>query len=65
MSEDTSAWVQSAQDAIFARAYGVEVEWSDEDKEYVATSPCYPSLSWLATTPTGARDGLLALIAEL
>ena len=65
MNDDAATWVQSLNNHIVARSYGIGVEWSKEDKECVATSPLYPSLSWLAPTPTEARDGLLALIADL
>ena len=58
-------WVQSARASIFARMHGVEVSWSAEDMEWVATSPNYPSLSWLSPTYSGAVSGLLVLIARL
>ncbi|MGV8966389.1 MAG: type II toxin-antitoxin system HicB family antitoxin [Cellulomonas sp.] len=41
------------------------VTWSAEDDEYVATSPEFPSLSWLATTQEDALRGLRDLIAEV
>lgn len=41
------------------------VSWSDEDEEYVATTPSYPSLSWLAPTEAEALSGLKDMIAGL
>lgn len=38
------------------------VKWSEEDEEWVATTPTYPSLSWLATTPAFALLRLTQLI---
>ena len=41
------------------------VTWSAEDQEFVATCSEFPSLSWLASTPSEALAGLLRLkIAE-
>jgi hypothetical protein len=41
------------------------LHWSEEDGEWVATCPAYPSLSWLALTPPEALTGLMRLIAEV
>lgn len=41
------------------------VTWSGEDSEYVATSPAYPSLSWLDPDPAAALTGLLELLATI
>jgi hypothetical protein len=43
--------------------YTFHVAWSAEDREFVATCPELPSLSWLALTPTEALAGLVGLIA--
>jgi hypothetical protein len=40
----------------------VSISWSDEDDEYVATTPLYPSLSWLDPDPAAATDGLVELV---
>ena len=40
------------------------VAWSEEDGEYVATTPAYASLSWLAPTPTAALAGLIELTRQ-
>ncbi len=44
--------------------YSVVVAWSEEDGEYVATSPEWPELSWLATSEPEAIGGLRTVIAE-
>ncbi|WP_267625947.1 hypothetical protein [Gordonia sputi] len=41
------------------------VIYSNEDQEWVATSPNFPSLSWLAATPDDAVRGLERLIDEV
>ncbi len=41
------------------------VSYSREDGEWVATSPSYPSLSWLAPSPEEAIRGMDELIAEV
>ncbi len=41
------------------------VQWSAEDGEYVATVNRFPSLSWLAPTAEGARQGLEAVVAQV
>ena len=40
------------------------LEWSEEDQEWVATCPEFPSLSWLAPGPIQALAGLTRLIRE-
>lgn len=42
----------------------IDVRWSEEDQEYVATHPSYPSLSWLDADPDEARRGLKRLMAD-
>ncbi len=41
------------------------VRYSDEDNEWVATTPTYPSLSWLAGAPEEAVSGLQRLIDDV
>ena len=44
--------------------YSVVVAWSDEDAEYVATSPEWPGLSWLASSESDAIRGLRGVIRD-
>lgn len=44
--------------------YSVVVAWSDEDGEYVATSPEWPGLSWLASAEPEAIRGLRRAIRD-
>ena len=44
--------------------YSVVVAWSSEDGEYVATSPEWPDLSWLASSEAEAIRGLRRVIRE-
>jgi predicted HicB family RNase H-like nuclease len=44
--------------------YSVVVTWSDEDGEYVAISPEWPDLSWLASSEPEAIRGLRGVIRE-
>jgi predicted HicB family RNase H-like nuclease len=44
--------------------YSVVVAWSNEDREYVATSPEWPELSWLASSEEEAIRGLRRVIRE-
>ena len=44
--------------------YSVVVVWSDDDAEYVATSPEWPELSWLAPSESAAILGLRGVIRE-
>lgn len=45
------------------RGYTLTVVWSEPDKEYVATCPEFPSLSWLAKTPGDALKQLADMVA--
>lgn len=38
--------------------YPIHLHWSDEDGEWVATSPAWPALSALAETPGAAEEQL-------
>src|SRR5207249_9394458 len=44
--------------------YSVVVAWSEEDGEYVATSPEWAELSWLAASEPEAIRGLRTVIGE-
>lgn len=44
---------------------GITVEWSEVDGEYVAAHEGFPSLSWLASEPEAAYEGMLALLEEV
>ena len=44
--------------------YSVVVAWSDEDAEYVATSPEWPDLSWLASSEAEAIRGLRGVMRD-
>jgi hypothetical protein len=48
-----------------ARHARYSVGFSNEDREWAATSSDYPSLSWLAPTPHEALAGLESLIADI
>lgn len=41
------------------------VRWSDEDAEYVATCPDFPSLSWLAPTRAEALKGIEDMVMDV
>lgn len=41
------------------------VIWSDADQEYVATTPSWPSLSWLDADKDKALEGLKRLVADV
>lgn len=45
-----------------AAHYTYRVEWSAEGGEYVATVAEFPSLSWLAPTPSDALAGLADVV---
>lgn len=47
---------------VAGRHVAFRVHWSEEDEEYVATCPDFPSLSWLAPGPVEALKGLLGVI---
>src|SRR5438552_17341139 len=44
--------------------YSVVVSWSEEDGEYMATSPEWPELSWLAPSEPDAISGLRRVIRD-
>jgi len=48
-----------------ARHPQYSINFSNEDREWVATSSEFPSLSWLASTPSEALAGLDRLIREV
>lgn len=48
-----------------ARHPQYSINFSNEDREWVATSSKFPSLSWLASTPAEALAGLDRLISEV
>ncbi|GIK56664.1 MAG: hypothetical protein BroJett015_23270 [Chloroflexota bacterium] len=41
------------------------VIWSEEDGEYVGLCAEFPSLSWLASTPEEALQGIRQVVAEV
>lgn len=45
--------------------YTYRVTWSAEDREHVGLCAEFPSLSWLAKTPTAALQGIRRLIAQV
>ncbi len=44
--------------------YTYRVTWSAEDQEHVGVCLEFPSLSWLASTPESALQGIRQLVAE-
>lgn len=50
---------------IAAGKYTYQVQWSEEDGEYVATVLEFPSLSWLAENPAEAEGGVRSLVEEV
>lgn len=44
--------------------YTYRVTWSAEDQEHVGGCLEFPSLSWLASTPEAALQGIRQLVAE-
>ena len=44
--------------------YSVAVVWSEEDGEYIASSPEWPALSWLAPSEPEAISGLRKVIRD-
>ena len=44
--------------------YTYRVTWSAEDQEHVGVCLEFPSLSWLASTPEAALQGIRQLVAE-
>lgn len=45
--------------------YTYRVTWSPEDGEYVGLCAEFPSLSWLATTPEAALNGIRKVVAQV
>lgn len=45
--------------------YTYRVSWSPEDGEYLGTCAEFPSLSWLAKTPSAALAGIGRVVAEV
>ena len=45
--------------------YTYRVTWSEEDGEYVGLCAEFPSLSWLASTPESALEGIRQLVADV
>jgi predicted HicB family RNase H-like nuclease len=45
--------------------YTYRVTWSPEDQEHVGLCAEFPSLSWLAKTPTGALRGIQRLVDDV
>jgi Protein of unknown function (DUF2442) len=44
--------------------HAYSVSWSDEDQEYVGLCAEFPSLSWLAPTPSDALEGIRRLVQD-
>ena len=45
--------------------YTYRVTWSEEDGEYVGLCVEFPSLSWLASAPEGALEGIRRVVADI
>jgi len=45
--------------------YTYRVTWSEEDNEYVGLCVEFPSLSWLASTPEAALEGIRQVTADV
>ena len=45
--------------------YTYRVTWSDEDREYIGLCAEFASLSWLATEPVAALQGIRQLVADV
>jgi len=43
--------------------YTYRVTWSEQDDEYVGLCSEFPSLSWLASTPEAALEGIRQVVA--
>ena len=48
-----------------AEEYSYRTEWSDEDEEFVSTSPEFPGLSWLDQDRDRALEGMKALVGDV
>jgi predicted HicB family RNase H-like nuclease len=44
--------------------YTYRVMWSEEDQEFVGLCAEFPSLSWLASSPEAALEGIRSLVKE-
>jgi len=47
---------------IYKTKYTIHIKWSEEDQEYVATCPNFPSLSFLDKNQDKAIEGMKELI---
>lgn len=45
--------------------YTYRVTWSEEDEEYLGLCAEFPSLSWLATSPEEALQGIRKVVADV
>jgi len=45
--------------------YTYRVNWSAEDEEYVGLCAEFPSLSWLASSPEAALNGIRKVVAKV
>ncbi|ETD73056.1 HicB [Pelistega indica] len=45
--------------------YTYRISWSVEDQEYVGLCAEFPSLSWLAKTPSDALTGIMTVVNEV
>ncbi len=45
--------------------YTYRVTWSEEDQEYVGLCVEFPSLSWLASAPEAALEGIRQVVADV
>ena len=45
--------------------YTYRVTWAEEDGEYVGLCAEFPSLSWLASAPEAALEGIRRVVAEV
>ncbi len=45
--------------------YTYRVTWSEEDGEYIGLCAEFPSLSWLASVPETALQGIRQLVADV
>ena len=45
--------------------YTYHVTWTEEDNEYVGLCVEFPSLSWLASTPEAALEGIRQVTADV
>ena len=45
--------------------YTYRVTWSEEDGEYIGLCAEFPSLSWLASEPEAALQGIRQVVADV